>query len=99
MKTYIYVLKLCERLFNNDAWTDYDNQSVNEHYLRLKKDFESGKVLHVGRTSDPTFDGFGIVVYLATNNEEAITYMNNDPAVINGQMTAKYYEYNLVMQK
>ena len=93
MKTYIYILKLSQRLFDEDAWLEEDEQAVNNHFLRLKEDFEKGKVLHVGRTVNPTNDGFGMVVFKAENDEQAIEYMNSDPAVIGKQMTGICKEY------
>lgn len=79
MKTYMYILKLSERLFLDSAWTDEDNLAINNHFLRLKNDFTKGIVLHVGRTEDPKNDGFGFVVFVAENDELAEKYMNKDP--------------------
>ena len=97
MKTYAYLLKLNPRLYDDHAWTKEDNAAVTAHFLRLKEDHEKGKVLHVGRTEDPRWDGFGFVVFLAENDEEAKRYANSDPAVTNGQMTVTYYPYKNVM--
>jgi uncharacterized protein YciI len=93
MKTFIYQLKLDPRLYEESAWTDVDNKAVELQFLRLKEDFEKGKIIHVGRTEDPTYDGFGIVIFYAENLEEAHHYMLEDPAVNGGQMTAKVFSY------
>ncbi len=95
MKEYIYVLKLVQRLHDDKAWTELDNQTVNDHFLRLKTDHESGKVLHVGRTLDAV-NGFGQVVFRAESDAEAEAYASSDPAVQNGQMTVKWMEYKTV---
>lgn len=97
MNTYIYVLKLSERLYDDQAWTTFDNEVVNDHFMRIKKDFESGKILHVGRTEDPTNGGFGLVVFKAKSLDEALLYMNTDPAVIHKQMTATLYPYKHIL--
>ncbi len=96
MKTYMYKLTLVERLFEDDAWTEEDNKWVNDHFLRLKKDYELGKVIHVGRTEDPKGEGFGLVIFMAENNEDALRYMQEDPAVKHGQMTAMVMPYKVV---
>ncbi|HAX03826.1 MAG: hypothetical protein A2Y45_08095 [Tenericutes bacterium GWC2_34_14] len=93
MKTFIYQLKLDPRLYDNHAWTDEGKKAVECHYIRLKEDFEKGIIIHVGRTEDPTYDGFGIVVFNALSIEEAKAYMLDDPAVKGGQMTAKVFPY------
>ena len=97
-KTYIYILKLVDRLYNDDKWTVEDNQIVEQHFLRLKKDYDNGKIIHVGRTTDPYKEGFGVVVFNAENDEVAKQYMLNDPAVKNGQMTAICKEYKVVFK-
>jgi uncharacterized protein len=98
MKEYIYVLKLVQRLHDDQAWTELDNQAVNDHFLRLKTDHESGKVLHVGRTLDAV-NGFGQVVFQAESDLEAEAYAQSDPAVQNGQMTVTWMEYKTVFDK
>lgn len=98
MKTYAYVLKLNQRLYDESAWTKEDNEAVSEHFIRLKTDYEKGLVLHVGRTEDPRWDGFGFVVYHAENDEEAKHYAERDPAVIHGQMSVTYFPYKVVFK-
>jgi uncharacterized protein YciI len=98
MKTYAYVLKLDPRLYDESSWTDEDNKAVNDHFLRLQNDYQLGKVLHVGRTEDPTYEGYGFVVYQAENDVEAKKYMEDDPAVKGGQMTASYQSYKVVFK-
>ena len=93
MKTFIYQLKLDPSLYEDRAWADEDHKAVELHFLRLKEDYEKGLVIHVGRTEDPTKDGFGIVIFYAENIEDAKTYMLADPAVKGGQMTAEVFPY------
>ncbi|MCF7931039.1 MAG: hypothetical protein K9L02_05990 [Acholeplasmataceae bacterium] len=99
MNYYIYVLKLSERLYDDNAWTKEDEAIINEHFFRLKKDYEAGKIIHVGRTEDPRNDGFGLVVYFAQDDKEAEKYMLDDPAVIHRLMTASYQPYRAVFNK
>lgn len=96
MKTYIYQLKLVERLYDELEWTEEDNNIIEAHYLRIKKDFEEKKIIHVGQTVDPKADGFGLVVYYAENDEAAKKYMEADPALIHHLMTATYQPYKVI---
>lgn len=99
MKTYGYILKLNPRLYDDASWTEEDNISIHQHYLRFKNDFESGKLLHVGRTDDPTHEGFGLVIFEADNDDEANRYMREDPAIIGGQMTGTCFLYRVVFHQ
>lgn len=98
MATYIYVLRLIARLTDEKAWTKADEIAVEHHYQRIKRDYERGIVLHVGRTEDTGLHGFGIVIYSADSDQDAEQYMLGDPAVIGGQMTATYQRYKLIFR-
>lgn len=89
MNTYIYVLRLVKRLYDDDAWTEKDKIIVNDHFIRLKQDHEKGIVKLAGRTERTDDDGFGIVIFEAPDDMAADGYMNDDPAVRHGLMTAK----------
>jgi uncharacterized protein YciI len=93
MNTYCYVLKLIERLYDVTAWTQVDEEAVNNHFLRIKKDYETGKIIHVGRTINDNFKGFGLVVFTSEDILDATNYMNQDPAIKGGQMTGSVFEY------
>jgi len=96
---YIYVLKLNPDYYDEDVWTDEVNQIIEAHFLRLKNDFETGKVIHVGRTENPKDDGFGLVIYHADSDLEAKLYMENDPAIKEGIMTGTYQKYKVVFNR
>ena len=93
---YIYVLRLNPDYYDEEAWTDEVNQIIEAHFQRLKDDYEKGKIIHVGRTTDPKDDGFDIVIYHVNSDEEAKDYMGNDPAILVGLMTGTYQEYKVV---
>ena len=94
---YIYVLKLIPRLLDENNWTEKDENIVGEHFRLLKKFTEEGKVILAGRTLTTEEDGFGIVIFEAENIEEATNFMNSDPAVKEGIMTAKVYPYKVAL--
>jgi len=97
MNTYIYILKLSSRLYQSDAWTSFDNQCIQDHFERLKSDFEQGIVIHAGRTEDPNEHGFGVVIFKAHDFGQAIQYMQNDPAIIHGLMSGKCQPYRVAI--
>ena len=99
MVEYIYVLKLRPDLLDDDAWTNPEEKIVSDHFKRLEMDTESGKVILAGRTLTNTPDGFGIVIFNDKSWESAKKYMENDPAVKKGVMTATLFPYRTALMK
>ena len=97
MKEYIYKLTLVERLFVADNWTDEDEQTVFEHFEHLKDLLHQNKLILAGKTAGLDNTTYGIVVFQASDWEEANTIMNRDPALQHGIMTAVLHEYNVAL--
>lgn len=98
-KQFVYVLKLISRLYDDNSWAVKDEDIVNRHFLRLKKYTEEGKVILAGRTLNEASDSFGLVIFEAESEKEAIEFMNGDPAVEEGIMTAKVYPYSVALMR
>ncbi len=97
MEQFLYRLKLREDLIDDANWTETDNKIVELHFLRLKKDVEEKKVILAGRTVNPDSSQFGIVIFYAESDQEAEQYMNEDPAVKNGVMSATLYPFRVTL--
>lgn len=96
METYIYLLKLRDIYQNHQTWGKKEYEVIEKHFNRLQKDFEIGKVIHVGRTHDP-LNGFGFVLFSAHNLEEATNYMNEDEAIKQAMMTGACFSYKVIL--
>ena len=96
-KEFIYVLKLRPDLLVDSNWTEIENKIVDEHFHRLKNDTEKGKVILAGRTLTNTPEGFGIVIFRDISLENAVIYMNNDPAIQKKIMTATLFPYSVAL--
>jgi uncharacterized protein YciI len=96
---FIYVLRLPGRLHVQGAWTDKDNAAVAAHFRRLAQATEAGQVVLAGRSSEPLDKTFGIVIFEADNEEAARAFMNADPAVEAGVMTATLHPYSIALQR
>lgn len=93
---FIYVLNLAEeRLHSPDGWTDKDNEIVGIHFKYITELYEKGIVKYVGRTVDER-SSFGLVVFDADSEEAARVIMDNDPALVNGVMTATLYPFKAI---
>lgn len=97
MKQFLYKLKLRKDLLDDKNWTDKENKIVENHFLHLKEGTEQKRVILAGRTLNPDESSFGIVIFLATTKTEALEYMNQDPAVKHGIMTAKLFPYRVAL--
>jgi uncharacterized protein YciI len=96
---FLYLLRLPVRLHDRAAWTDKDNAAVSAHFARLAKAAEAGQVVLAGRSSEPLDRTFGIVIFEADNEEAARAFMNADPAVEAGVMTATLHPYSVALQR
>lgn len=96
-KQYLYVLRLPTRLHDPKAWTERENALVAKHFERLQEATKQGKVILAGRTEEPLDKTFGIVVFEAPSDEAAKEFMNSDPTVAAGVMTASLHPYSVAL--
>lgn len=97
LKQFVYVLELVPRLHDDNNWSQTDKDIVDRHFIRLKKYTEEKKVMLAGRTTNKSSESFGLVIFEAASEEEAIEFMDGDPAVLEGIMTAKLYPYRVAL--
>lgn len=98
-KQFIYVLKLVPRLHDDTAWTPDDQAAVQRHFQRLKQATAEGRVIFAGRSDEPGAQTFGLVLFDATDEADARSFMNGDDAVHAGVMTAELHPFQLVLQR
>ena len=98
-KQFIYVLHLVPRLHDDKAWTEQDKAAVERHFNRFKTAVESGEVILVGRTPEPGEKTFGIAIFQAADETAARLFMNEDPAVAGGQMTAELHPFRIALER
>jgi len=96
---YLYVLRLVERLHDDRAWTDADNAAVSQHFQRLQAATAAGQVIMAGRTTESGDKTMGLVIFEAANEDEARRFMESDPCVIAGVMTATLHPYAVALQR
>jgi uncharacterized protein YciI len=96
---YLYVLNLVPRLRAESAWTDADRATVNAHFQHLSRATERGQVVLAGRTDESMDKRFGLVIFEAESEEAALAFMQSDPAVAGGVMTATLHPYSIALQR
>jgi len=98
-RQFIYVLKLVPRLYSDSAWTKEDTAILQRHFVRLQQAAKSGQVILAGRTSEPGDKTFGIAIFEAADEDAARKFMQEDPAVIGGLMTAELHPFAVALER
>jgi uncharacterized protein YciI len=97
-KQFIYVLRLVPRLYSDANWTKEDKLALDRHFARFKHAIETGELILAGRTREPGDKTFGIAVFEATDEAAARIFMESDPAVVAGLMTAELHPFAIALQ-
>jgi uncharacterized protein len=96
---YLYVLRLVPRVHDDAAWTEADKAAVSEHFQRLQQATTAGRVILAGRTTETGDKTFGLVIFEAADDAAAQQFMESDPAVVAGVMTATLHPYAVALQR
>jgi uncharacterized protein len=98
-KQFIYVLRLVPRLHSDSAWTKDDEAALTRHFTRFKRAIETGELILAGRTPEPGDKTFGIAIFEAADETAARKFMESDPAVVAGLMTAELHPFAVALQR
>ena len=98
-KQFIYVLHLVPRLQDDKAWTAEDKAAVQRHLSNFKDAIQSGQLILAGRTMEPGTKSFGIAIFTAADDAAARKFMEADPAVAAGVMTAELHPFAVVLER
>ena len=72
--------------------TPEEKAAIGAHYARLKEETEQGRVIVAG----PCVDGaFGVLIFRAASPEEARAFVEADPVVLGGVMTAEMHPFRI----
>ena len=98
-KQFIYVLRLVPRLYDDKNWTKEDEMALSRHFTRFKHAIETGELILAGRTSEPGDKTFGIAIFESNDETAARKFMESDPAVVAGLMTAELHPFSVALQR
>jgi uncharacterized protein YciI len=98
-KQFIYVLHLVPRLYDDKNWTQEDKAALDRHFNRFKHAIETGELILAGRTREPGDKTFGIAIFEAKDEAAARQFMERDPAVVAGLMTAELHPFAVALQR
>lgn len=98
-KQFLYVLHLVPRLYDDKAWTTEDKAAVGRHFNRFKEAIKSGQLILAGRTTETGDKTFGIAIFEAADESAARKFMEEDPAVVAGVMTAELHPFGVALER
>ena len=98
-KQYVYVLHLTQPMQVVRPWTEAETGVIAQHFARLAKATEAGKVILAGRTTESPDKTFGLVIFEAEDDEAARLFMESDPAIVAAIMTATLHPYAVALQR
>ena len=97
-KQFIYVLHLVPRLYADASWTDEDKKVLQRHFVRFQEAIKTGNLILAGRTSESGDKTFGIAIFEAKDEAAARKFMEEDPAVAVGLMTAELHPFTVALE-
>jgi uncharacterized protein len=98
-KEFIYVLRLVPRLYDDKNWTKADNAVLERHFARFQEATKSRQLILAGRTKEPGDRTFGIAIFEAPDEPAARAFMQADPAVSAGLMTAELHPFAVALER
>jgi uncharacterized protein YciI len=97
-KQFIYVLRLAPRLYADANWTAQDKDALQRHFVRFQNAVKTGQLILAGRTSESGDKTFGIAIFQARDEAVARKFMEDDPAVAGGLMTAELHPFSVALE-
>jgi len=97
-KEFIYVLRLVPRLYYDKNWTKEDNAVLERHFARFQEAIKSGQLILAGRTEEPDDKTFGIAIFRTFDEAAARAFMEADPTVAGGLMTAELHPFTVALE-
>ena len=98
-KQFIYILHLVPRLYDDKNWKQEDKAALERHSNRSRDAARSGQLILAGSTREVSKIKFGVVIFEASDEDAARTFMETDPAVVAGIMTAELHPFKIVLQR
>jgi uncharacterized protein YciI len=96
---FIYVLRPVPRLYDDKNWTNDDNAALQRHFVRFKHAIDTGELILAGRTRESGDKTFGIAIFQAPDEAAARKFMESDPAVVAGLMTAELHPFSVALER
>src|SRR5437667_6831727 len=95
----ICIFAIVPRLYADSVWTKEDDAVLKRHFARFQDATKTGQLILAGRTSESGDKTFGIAIFEAPDEDAARKFMQEDPAVAGGLMTAELHPFAVALQR
>jgi uncharacterized protein YciI len=99
MPHFLYRIQPVRPAMLTDGATPEEAEFTSQHFNYLKDLMDKGKVILAGRTQNPDYSSFGIIIFNADSEEGAREIVDNDPAVKNRIMRSELYPYAIALHQ
>jgi uncharacterized protein YciI len=72
---------------------------LERHFARFQEAIKSRQLILAGRTKEPGDKTFGIAIFEAPDEAAARAFMQADPAVSGGLMTAELHPFAVALER
>lgn len=94
---FVYLLRVLPAYQAPQAWTDKETAVIGQHFERLARATASGQVILAGKTGEALDRTFGLVVFESDDEASARRFVETDPAVVAGIMSATLHPYAVAL--
>ena len=95
---YLYLIRASRLEMLTEGPTNRESEILTQHFNHLQDLAQRGVDAFSGRTQTSDESTFGIVVFRASSEAEAIETMNTDPAVREGLMTSELFPFRIAVR-
>jgi uncharacterized protein YciI len=96
-RQFLYTVRPVRKGMLTDGPSDQEDEIIAEHFHYLSTLAAKGVVEFAGRTDTHDEKTFGIVVFHAHSETDALRIMQSDPAVSQGIMRAELFPFHLAI--
>ena len=96
---YLYKIQPVRPEMLTEGMTQFEEETMSDHFERLKELMAKGVVILAGRTQNTDYSSFGIVIINADSEVVARRIMHEDPAVKNRVVRGELYPYKIALLK
>src|SRR5438046_9006002 len=95
----VVCLRIVPLLYSDSNCTKEYEAALSRHFARFKHAIETGELILAGRTSESGDKTFGIAIFEAKDEPAAQAFMESDPAVVAGLMTAELHPFAVALER
>ena len=96
---YLYKIQPVRPEMLTEGMTQFEEETMSDHFERLKELMAKGVVILAGRTQNTDYSSFGIVIINADSEVVARRIMHEDPAVKNRVVRGELHSYKIALLK